>query len=140
MSRLYRIAALPVIALAASASYAQDSAIRVGGSTTALPIISTCAANFMEKYSSWDKADASLAKDQTVIYVTGGGSGFGVKGLMNGTIEVGMVSRDLKDSEIKSLNQLRYAQTSHCAGISPRCESSYRSTDQGRAPREQRVL
>ena len=105
MSRLCHIAALSIIAVATSASYAQDSAIRVGGSTTALPIISTCAANFMEKYSSWDKADASLAKDQTVIYVTGGGSGFGVKGLMNGTIEVGMVSRDLKDSEIKSLNQ-----------------------------------
>jgi len=87
------------------AAHAQDASIRVGGSTTALPIISSCAANFMEKYSSWDKADASLGKDQTVVYVTGGGSGFGVKGLMNVPINVGMVSRDLKDSEVKSLNQ-----------------------------------
>jgi phosphate transport system substrate-binding protein len=59
----------------------------------------------MEKYPSWDKADTTLGKDQTVVYVTGGGSGFGVKGLMNGTIDVGMVSRELKDTEIKALNQ-----------------------------------
>lgn len=105
MSNLPRCAALPLLAFAVSAAYAQDASIRVGGSTTALPIISSCAANFMEKYASWDKADATLGKDQTVVYVTGGGSGFGVKGLMNGTIDVGMVSRDLKDTEMKALNQ-----------------------------------
>jgi phosphate transport system substrate-binding protein len=91
-----------LLALALNA-HAQDASIRIGGSTTALPIISSCAAHFMEKYASWDKADASLGKDQTVVYVTGGGSGFGVKGLMNGTIDLGMVSRDLRDSEIKTL-------------------------------------
>src|SRR5687768_626575 len=104
MLRISRTAVLPLLALATCASHAQDASIRVGGSTTALPIISSCAAHFMEKYTSWDKADPGLAKDQTVVYVTGGGSGFGVKGLMNGTIDVGMVSRDLKDSELKSLN------------------------------------
>jgi len=84
-------------------AYAQDASIRVGGSTTALPIIASCAAHFMEKHAIWDKAEAGLGKEQTVIYVTGGGSGFGVKGLMNGTIDVGLVSRDLRDSEIKTL-------------------------------------
>jgi len=97
--------AVPVLAFAVAASAAQDTSIRVGGSTTALPIISACAAHFMEKYPSWDKADMALDKDATVVYVTGGGSGFGVKGLMNGTIDVGMVSRDLKDSEISALGQ-----------------------------------
>jgi phosphate transport system substrate-binding protein len=86
-------------------SHAQDSSIRIGGSTTSLPVISSCSAHFMEKYPTWDKADPALAKDTTVIYVTGGGSGFGVKGLMNGTIDIGMVSRDLKDSEISALGQ-----------------------------------
>ena len=93
-------AALTVAALPA---LAQDAAIRVGGSTTALPIISSCAAHFMEKHPSWDRADAALGKEQTVVYVTGGGSGFGVKGLMNGTIDVGLVSRDLRDNELKAL-------------------------------------
>ena len=99
MSRLLGLALFLCVAFA----QAQDASIRIGGSTTALPIISSCAAHFMEKFGSWDKADASLKNDQTVVYVTGGGSGFGVKGLMNGTIDLGMVSRDLKDDEIKAL-------------------------------------
>ena len=98
-------AATALLAFVAATAHAQDTSIRVGGSTTALPIISNCAAHFMDKYTSWDKADASLGKDATVVYVTGGGSGFGVKGLMNGTIDLGMVSRDLKDTEVKALNQ-----------------------------------
>ncbi len=94
-----------LLATVAAPTFAQDTSIRVGGSTTALPIISACAAHFMEKYPSWDRADSALAKDTTVVYVTGGGSGFGVKGLMNGTIDIGMVSRDLKDNEISALGQ-----------------------------------
>jgi phosphate transport system substrate-binding protein len=105
MLSIPRIAVLSLLAFAVNASHAEDASIRVGGSTTALPVISSCAAHFMEKYTSWDKADGTLGKDQTVVYVTGGGSGFGVKGLMNGTIDVGMVSRELKDTEIKALNQ-----------------------------------
>src|SRR5215510_14581813 len=99
MSLLVRLVLVVFVPLA----YAQDASIRVGGSTTALPIISSCAAHFMEKFGSWDKADASLKGDQTVVYVTGGGSGFGVKGLLNGTIDLGMVSRDLKGDEVKLL-------------------------------------
>ena len=95
---------VPALLLAAALSaHAQDASIRVGGSTTALPIISSCAAHFMEKHRTWDKAEAGLGKEQTVVYVTGGGSGFGVKGLMNGTIDLGLVSRDLRDSEMKTL-------------------------------------
>jgi phosphate transport system substrate-binding protein len=99
MSRLLPL----VLVLFVPLAYAQDASIRVGGSTTALPIISSCAAHFMEKFGSWDKADASLKNDQTVVYVTGGGSGFGVKGLLNGTIDLGLVSRDLKGDEVKLL-------------------------------------
>ena len=87
--------------LGATGASAQE--LRIGGSTTSLPIISSCSAHFMEKYPTWDKADASLPKQQAVIYVTGGGSGFGVKGLLNGTIDLGMVARELKDSETKEL-------------------------------------
>lgn len=91
--------------IGASALPAVASDIRVGGSTTSLPIISSCAANFMEKYPTWDKADAALQKDRTVIYVTGGGSGFGVKGVESGTLDIGLVARDLKDSEVKALGR-----------------------------------
>ena len=67
-------------------SHAQDSSIRIGGSTTSLPVISSCSAHFMEKYPTWDKADPSLGKDTTVIYVTGGGSGFGDKDTVFGEL------------------------------------------------------
>lgn len=89
------------LATLAFSVHAED--IRIGGSTTSLPIISSCAAHFMEKYPTWDKADPALAKEPTVIYVTGGGSGFGVKGVLNGTVDLGMVARDLKDSEVRDL-------------------------------------
>lgn len=103
MHRLSRLIPAALLLTATFTTNAQDASIRVGGSTTALPIISSCAAHFMEKFGTWDKAEAGLGKEQAVIYVTGGGSGFGVKGLMNGTIDVGLVSRDLRDSEIKTL-------------------------------------
>lgn len=102
MHRLPRLATWLLLTAALHAN-AQDASIRVGGSTTALPVISSCAAHFMEKYGTWDKAEAGLGKERAVIYITGGGSGFGVTGLMNGTIDVGLVSRDLRDSEIKTL-------------------------------------
>ena len=91
--------------LASATAVAQDTSIRIGGSTTSLPVISACSAHFMEKFPTWDRADAALGKEATVVYVTGGGSGFGVKGLMNGTIDIGMVSRDLKDTEITAMGQ-----------------------------------
>jgi phosphate transport system substrate-binding protein len=92
-----------LLAICSTHIYAED--LRIGGSTTALPIISSCASHFMEKFPSWNTADSTLPNEATIIYVTGGGSGFGVKGLLTGTIDLGMVSRDLKDTEVKSLGE-----------------------------------
>jgi phosphate transport system substrate-binding protein len=92
------------LATGASASD-QDAPIRAGGSTTLLPIMANCSSEFMEKYQTWDRVDASLPKTNTTVFVTGGGSGFGVKSLMSGVIDIGMVSRDLKDQEKKLLGE-----------------------------------
>jgi phosphate transport system substrate-binding protein len=78
-------------------------ALRIGGSTTLLPIVSTAASDFMEKYETWNKVDPSFPAEPIVIFVTGGGSSFGVKSAMNGTVDMGMVSRELKDKEIEKL-------------------------------------
>jgi phosphate transport system substrate-binding protein len=91
--------------LTAAAAGDQDPTIRVGGSTTLLPIMANCGSEFMEKYQTWDRLDASLPKSTTTVFVTGGGSGFGVKSLLNGVIDIGMVSRDLKDQEKKLLGE-----------------------------------
>ena len=76
-----------------------DGTLRIGGSTTLLPVVADATSQFMEKYGTWDKADASLPKKQTLIFVTGGGSGFGVNAAIGGTVDIGMSSRDLKDEE-----------------------------------------
>jgi phosphate transport system substrate-binding protein len=83
----------------------QDSTVRAGGSTTLLPIMANCSSEFMEKYPTWDRVDASLPKKATTIFVTGGGSGFGIKSLLNGVLEIGMVSRDLKEEEKQLLGE-----------------------------------
>jgi phosphate transport system substrate-binding protein len=101
---MHSVATIIAMLLIVAAVPAQAEELRVGGSTTSLPIISNCAAHFMEKYSTWADADPALPKEPTIIYVTGGGSGFGIKGIGNGTIDVGMVARDLKENEIKELN------------------------------------
>ena len=87
-------------------SYAEEKKIgplRVGGSTTLLPIISKCANDFIEKYKTWDKVDLKLPKEDIAIFVSGGGSGFGIKSTINGTVDIGLASRDLKSKEMKLL-------------------------------------
>jgi phosphate transport system substrate-binding protein len=65
--------------------------------------MANCASEFMEKYETWDRVDSALPKKSTTVFVTGGGSGFGVKSLMSGVIDIGMVSRELKDKEKTAL-------------------------------------
>jgi phosphate transport system substrate-binding protein len=82
-----------------------DGTIRVGGSTTLLPVVSDAASRFMEKFGTWDKVDPALPAKQILIFVTGGGSGFGVNSSINGTVDIGMSSRDLKDEEKAKLGE-----------------------------------
>lgn len=81
--------------------------LRVGGSTTLVPSVVNAASTFMETYETWDKAGVPLQGQATVIYVTGGGSGFGVKSATNGTVDIGMASRDLKDKEKLALGEFK---------------------------------
>lgn len=76
-----------------------DGTIRLGGSTTLLPLMADYASQFMEKYETWDNVDPALPKKQILIFVTGGGSGFGVNSAIGGTMDIGMSSRDIKEKE-----------------------------------------
>jgi|TARA_B100000315_G_scaffold259566_1_gene316094 phosphate transport system substrate-binding protein len=79
--------------------------LRIGGSTTLLPIITNCANDFMEKYKTWNKIDSKLSKRDIIIFVSGGGSGFGIKSTINGTFDIGLASRNLKEKEKKLLGK-----------------------------------
>lgn len=50
--------------LARPVAAGEVAALRVGGSTTLLPIVATAASQFMEKYKTWDKVDPSLPAEQ----------------------------------------------------------------------------
>ncbi len=84
-----------------------DGELRIGGSTTLLPVVSAAASEFMEKYGTWDKVDPKLPAKKIVIYLTGGGSGFGVQSTIQNVNHVGLVSRDLKDKEKELLGAHR---------------------------------
>lgn len=68
--------------------WAQQS-ITINGSTTVLPIAQKVAEAYMSEYP------------QVKISVSGGGSGNGIKALIDGMTQIGMSSRFLKDSEVK---------------------------------------
>jgi phosphate transport system substrate-binding protein len=78
---------------------AKDQSIKIGGSSTLAPTVAKIADDFTEKYKTWNKVDASLPEEQIVIFVSTGGSGFGVKAATEGTVDIGMTARDIKDSE-----------------------------------------
>ncbi len=84
-------------------AHADDGVLRVGGSTTLVPAIANTAITFMDSFESWRQADPALTDAKPIIYVTGGGSGFGIKAAINGTVDIGMASRDLKSAEKDAL-------------------------------------
>ncbi|MFW5904024.1 MAG: phosphate ABC transporter substrate-binding protein [Candidatus Saliniplasma sp.] len=58
------------------------------GSSTVLPIAETAAEEFNNEH------------DDIQVSVSGGGSGYGINAIIEGTADIGMASRDIKQSEI----------------------------------------
>ena len=96
------LAKTPVLTCAALglsvAAHAQD--IVVNGSTTVLPVMQKAAESFM------------AANPDITLVISGGGSGNGIKALMEGQCNIAMSSRDMKDKEkeackAKNINPVR---------------------------------
>lgn len=77
----------------------EKSQILFNGSSTLAPVITSIATNFTETYVTWDKVDSQLSEDPIAIYVAAGGSGQGVKAVIEGTTDFGMLAREVKDEE-----------------------------------------
>ncbi len=99
MKRLSVTIAAAALFLSGAAEAEDNGILRISGSTTLLPVISKSAADFTEKYLTWNTAGAGLPKRKIRIFVSGGGSGFGVRSVINGTVHIGLASRNIKDKE-----------------------------------------
>lgn len=81
------IGILLITMLVAPALAADAKSITVSGSTTVLPIASKAAEAYMAAHPDAD------------IKVSGGGSGAGIQAITGKTVDIGMSSRELKDTE-----------------------------------------
>jgi len=80
-------------------SYAED--LRIDGSTTVLPIAQKAAEVFMKK------------NPDIKLFVSGSGSGTGIKALIDGTTNIATSSREAKDKEVASGKEKGVALTAH---------------------------
>lgn len=77
------------------------------GSSTLAPVISAIATDFIESNTTWDKVDASFPDKNISIYVSAGGSGAGVKSVIEGTSDFGMLARKVKDEEKEKIGDIK---------------------------------
>ncbi|MDR1124855.1 MAG: substrate-binding domain-containing protein, partial [Deltaproteobacteria bacterium] len=82
-------ALLAGVAAAPAASAAQTEEIIISGSTTVLPVMQKAGEAFM------------AANPGISLAISGGGSGNGIKALIEGLCQVAMSARDIKDSEVE---------------------------------------
>ncbi|OHE58749.1 MAG: phosphate ABC transporter substrate-binding protein [Thermodesulfovibrio sp. RBG_19FT_COMBO_42_12] len=80
-------------------SYAEN--LRIDGSTTVLPIAQKTAEVFMKKYPD------------IKVYVSGSGSGTGIKALIDGTTDIATSSREAKDKEKSTAKKKGVSLTDH---------------------------
>jgi len=106
------------VMLMAGVSYGDD--LRIDGSTTVLPIAQRAAEVFMKKHPDMR------------VFVTGSGSGTGIKALIDGTTNIATSSREAKDKEISDAKAKGVALTPHkiaLDGIVPVVHPSMKITD-----------
>jgi phosphate transport system substrate-binding protein len=89
MSRLHKVAAAcSAVLLGVSTGFAQESKIVLDGSTTVGPIAKAFAEYYMGKHP------------EVNITVSESGSGNGAKAIINGTADIGNLSRAMKEEEL----------------------------------------
>jgi phosphate transport system substrate-binding protein len=99
---VYGAVLVAFICLAASVAYqvfngtsGTKHVLKISGSTTVQPIASKAAEKYMDAHSDVD------------IQVSGGGSGAGITAIGQGTVDIGMSSRELKSSEMTQYPSLK---------------------------------
>ncbi|MBC7129384.1 MAG: phosphate ABC transporter substrate-binding protein [Thermoplasmatales archaeon] len=87
MNKIKKLLPACVICIALVGCIGTRETINIAGSTTVLPIVQKCADRYMQLHPEVD------------VRVSGGGSSMGIKNVGDGIVDIGMASRDIKDSE-----------------------------------------
>lgn len=109
MKKLLKTTAL-FFMLSSSAIQANEQVntqISFSGSSTLAPVIAKISTDFIEHYETWDKVDPALPNKNITIFVSAGGSGAGVKAVLDKVANFGMLARDIKDSEKQKVADLQ---------------------------------
>lgn len=77
------------------------------GSSTLAPVISAIATDFIEGNTTWNKVDSSFPEENISIYVSAGGSGAGVKSVIEDTSDFGMLARGVKSEEKEKVGDIK---------------------------------
>lgn len=84
-----------------------NTQITFSGSSTLAPVISKISTSFIEEFVTWNKVDSKLPEENITIYVSAGGSGAGVKAVLDNVANFGMLARGLKDTEKEKIKDLK---------------------------------
>lgn len=87
------IVSLITIAASGCLSDSNQNKISVKGSTTVLPVASSCADQFNKQ------------NEDIKVLVSGGGSSVGIKSVATGSADIGMASREVKQEEIEKYGE-----------------------------------
>lgn len=80
--------------------------INFTGSSTLAPVINKIGEELSQN-KTWDKVKKDLPKKSIEFNVTSGGSGLGVKSLIEGTSDFGMVSREVSEKEKQKIKDYK---------------------------------
>ena len=126
MKKLLMLAASMLLLSLNFASGADEKTqVSFSGSSTLAPVIAKISTDFIEKYETWDKVDSSLPNKNITIFVSAGGSGAGVKAVLDHVADFGMLARDVKDSEkakIKDMKAYTLGIDALCVAVNPENE------------------
>ena len=103
----------------------EKTQVSFSGSSTLAPVIAKISTDFIEKYETWDKVDSTLPNKNITIFVSAGGSGAGVKAVLDHVADFGMLARDVKDSEkakIKDMKAYTLGIDALCVAVNPENE------------------
>ncbi|MEG0354018.1 MAG: phosphate ABC transporter substrate-binding protein [Cellulosilyticaceae bacterium] len=86
------------------------SQLTFDGSSTLAPVVSKIGQEFQDQYQTWNQVDASFPSEKIDINVISGGSGQGIKSIIEKTSDVGMVARSVKAEEKEQIPDLQEIQ------------------------------